>query len=276
MSRTGYSHRHSNILYCSNLPIYRCSFLLHPEILPSHIKTTKVHGLGSEKSFIVSFTFNGKGFVALQFLMQNFKTNTHCSTQFIESLSGLATIRAFGWQNLEIDLNLQLLNTSQRPFYLLFMIQRWLTLVLDLVSMALALVVTGLAVKLRSVVSPGFTGVALVNVMQFNGSLQQLVLVCKFGPSVLLPQCMVSWDLLTKCRDLAGNKYWGSGSNQVFQLSNRTRGSGERNYSSSRKLAHEGPRRVQKCFSIIQVSLLVNLVMFLTTLVKTLKSWSLI
>jgi hypothetical protein len=36
------------------------------------------------------------------------------------------------------------------------MIQQWLTLVLDLVTMALALIITGLAVKLRAVVSPGF------------------------------------------------------------------------------------------------------------------------
>ncbi|KAE9374191.1 canalicular multispecific organic anion transporter 1 [Stipitochalara longipes BDJ] len=97
-------------------------------------------------------------------------------TQFIESLSGLATIRAFGWQQNERDLNLQLLDTSQKPFYLLFMIQQWLTLVLELVAMCLALVVTGLAVKLRDVVSPGFTGVALVQIIGFNITLQSLVI----------------------------------------------------------------------------------------------------
>jgi ATP-binding cassette subfamily C (CFTR/MRP) protein 1 len=59
------------------------------------------------------------------------------------------------------------------------MIQRWLTLVLDLVSMALALVITGLAVKLRDTVSPGFTGVALVNLIQFNLTLQGLITWCK-------------------------------------------------------------------------------------------------
>ncbi|KAH8589323.1 P-loop containing nucleoside triphosphate hydrolase protein [Bisporella sp. PMI_857] len=97
-------------------------------------------------------------------------------TQFIESLSGLSTIRAFGWQQNERDLNLLLLDTSQRPFYLLLMIQRWLSLVLDLVCVALALIVTGLAVKLRDVVSPGFTGVALINIIEFNLSLQGLVM----------------------------------------------------------------------------------------------------
>jgi ATP-binding cassette, subfamily C (CFTR/MRP), member 1 len=60
------------------------------------------------------------------------------------------------------------------------MIQQWLTLVLDLVSMGLALIVTGLAVKLREIVSPGFTGVALVQIIGFNITLQSLVIWCKF------------------------------------------------------------------------------------------------
>ena len=79
----------------------------------------------------------------------------------------------------ERELNLKLLDTSQKPFYLLYMIQQWLALVLDLVGLGLALVVTGLAVKLREVVSPGFTGVALVQLIGFNLTLQSLVVWCK-------------------------------------------------------------------------------------------------
>jgi hypothetical protein len=60
------------------------------------------------------------------------------------------------------------------------MIQQWLTLVLDLVAMVLALIVTGIAVKLRDVVSPGFTGVALVQIIGFNITLQSLVMWCEF------------------------------------------------------------------------------------------------
>jgi ATP-binding cassette, subfamily C (CFTR/MRP), member 1 len=59
------------------------------------------------------------------------------------------------------------------------MIQQWLTLVLDLVAGGLALIVTGLAVKLRDVVSPGFTGVALVQIIGFNITLQSLVMWCE-------------------------------------------------------------------------------------------------
>lgn len=101
-------------------------------------------------------------------------------TQFIESLAGLATLRAFNWQQANIDLNLELLDISQKPFYLLKMIQQWLTLVLNLVAMGLALVVVGLAVRLRDAVSPGLAGVALVNLISFAGTLQELITFCKY------------------------------------------------------------------------------------------------
>jgi ATP-binding cassette, subfamily C (CFTR/MRP), member 1 len=58
-----------------------------------------------------------------------------------------------------------LLDTSQRPFYQLFMIQQWLNLVLQLICAGLAFLVVVLAVELQSTVSPGFTGVALVNII---------------------------------------------------------------------------------------------------------------
>jgi ATP-binding cassette subfamily C (CFTR/MRP) protein 1 len=76
-------------------------------------------------------------------------------TQFIESLSGLATLRAFGWQAANEALNNELLDDNQRPVYLLYMIQRWLTLVMDFISMGLALVVVGLSLKLRDSASVG-------------------------------------------------------------------------------------------------------------------------
>ncbi|KAF5605191.1 multidrug resistance-associated 1 [Fusarium subglutinans] len=66
-------------------------------------------------------------------------------TQFLETLSGLATIRAFGWRDAVIEANHTLVDRSQRPFYLLMIVQRWLVLVLDLTTAALALLLVGLA-----------------------------------------------------------------------------------------------------------------------------------
>jgi ATP-binding cassette subfamily C (CFTR/MRP) protein 1 len=45
------------------------------------------------------------------------------------------------------------------------MIQQWLNLVLQLICAGLAFLVVVLAVELQSTVSPGFTGVALVNII---------------------------------------------------------------------------------------------------------------
>lgn len=86
-------------------------------------------------------------------------------SHFIESLSGLVTIRAFGWADKFCELNLKLLDISQKPYYLLFCIQRWLGLLLDLIVAALAVILMILVVKLRTEVSGGFVGLALLNVV---------------------------------------------------------------------------------------------------------------
>lgn len=51
-------------------------------------------------------------------------------SHFTETLSGLTTIRAFGWQTQSAAKNRRLLDISQKPYYLLYCIQRWLNLVL--------------------------------------------------------------------------------------------------------------------------------------------------
>ncbi|KAK8079856.1 hypothetical protein PG997_007674 [Apiospora hydei] len=96
-------------------------------------------------------------------------------TQFIETLAGLATIRAFSWEGASTELNHDLVDRSQKPFYLLLMVQQWLVLVLDLIVAALALLVVGLAVRLRDTVSIGFTGVSLVQLITFAETAKMLI-----------------------------------------------------------------------------------------------------
>jgi len=96
-------------------------------------------------------------------------------SHFIESLSGLVTIRAFGWADNFQERNLTLLDISQKPYYLLFCIQRWLALILDLLVTALAVILMVLVVKLRADISGGFVGLALLNVMSFNESLATII-----------------------------------------------------------------------------------------------------
>ncbi|KAF2119372.1 P-loop containing nucleoside triphosphate hydrolase protein [Lophiotrema nucula] len=96
-------------------------------------------------------------------------------TQFSEMLSGLATVRAFGWQSFLEEKARALLDRSQRPFYLLFAVQRWLTLVLDLVVAAVAVLLIILVVALRGKLSAGYVGVALLNVILFSQTVKLLI-----------------------------------------------------------------------------------------------------
>ena len=94
---------------------------------------------------------------------------------FRESLTGLATIRAFGWAEEFRSLNHTFLDNSQKPFYLLFCIQRWLSVVLDLVVAGLAVVLMVLIVVLRHKLNPGFVALALLSIMSFNQLLASLI-----------------------------------------------------------------------------------------------------
>lgn len=96
-------------------------------------------------------------------------------SNFSDCLTGLVTLRAFGWQRSMEERNRQLLDHSQRPFYLLFAIQRWLTLILDLVVAALAIILIVLVVTLRGTISAGYVGIALLNIILFSQTIKHLV-----------------------------------------------------------------------------------------------------
>jgi ATP-binding cassette subfamily C (CFTR/MRP) protein 1 len=96
-------------------------------------------------------------------------------TNFLETLSGLVTIRAFGWTKDMEKRNMELLDTSQRPFYLLYCIQRWLALVVDLTVAGLAVILVALIVRFRHSANAGFVGVALINIMTFSMTLTVVV-----------------------------------------------------------------------------------------------------
>ncbi|KAI8627293.1 ABC multidrug transporter [Xylariaceae sp. FL1651] len=94
---------------------------------------------------------------------------------FVESFDGRETIRAFGWFNAAERQNLKYLDASQRSHYLLFCLQRWLALVLDLIAAGLATLLVALAVALRHSIDPASLGVGLVSVMGFGQVFTQFV-----------------------------------------------------------------------------------------------------
>lgn len=97
---------------------------------------------------------------------------THCQ----ETIAGVTTIRAFKWEHSSHSACLQLLDRSQRPYYLMLCIQRWLNLVLDLTTAAIATVVVALAMTLHGTASAGSVGLSLLNILNFNTQLAQLIL----------------------------------------------------------------------------------------------------
>ncbi|RDW80341.1 putative multidrug resistance protein [Coleophoma crateriformis] len=96
-------------------------------------------------------------------------------SHFLECLEGLSIIRAFGWSSAAQEMEIERLDASQRPYYLLYCLQRWLALVLDLMVSGIGIVVVVLAVRIPSQSSGAAIGIALNNVLGLNKSLKLLI-----------------------------------------------------------------------------------------------------
>jgi ABC-type multidrug transport system fused ATPase/permease subunit len=98
-------------------------------------------------------------------------------THFLDTLSGIATIRSYGWFEHMAHRNARFLDVSQRPSYLLAMVQQWLLLVMNLVVAALALILVVLATQLPrgGVVDLGALGAAMVMLITFGTTLAGVV-----------------------------------------------------------------------------------------------------
>ncbi|KAF4462109.1 Multidrug resistance-associated 1 [Fusarium albosuccineum] len=96
-------------------------------------------------------------------------------THFLDTLQGLPSVRAFRWDLQFREQYLQFLDASQRPYYLLFCIQRWLAVVLDLTVAVMATILMTLVVELRGQFAPKFVALALLNVTSFGKSLTLVI-----------------------------------------------------------------------------------------------------
>ncbi|KAI8633154.1 putative ABC transporter [Xylariaceae sp. FL1651] len=95
--------------------------------------------------------------------------------QLQETLSGITTIRAFGWQHHTHEAFLDGVDRSQKPYYLLLCIQRWLNLVLDLVTAAIAITAVTLAITVTGSSTSSSIGLSLLNLLSFNTQLTYLI-----------------------------------------------------------------------------------------------------
>jgi ATP-binding cassette subfamily C (CFTR/MRP) protein 1 len=96
-------------------------------------------------------------------------------SHFLETLSGLAAIRAYNAQQSYIHRFLERLDYSQKPFYLLFCVQRWLNLVIDSIVAGIAIVFITIAVQTKGHIAPGLVGTALVSIINFSVSTKALL-----------------------------------------------------------------------------------------------------
>ena len=110
-----------------------------------------------------------------QLRILDLETRSPVYSLFLETLEGLTTIRAFGAKQKFAQENARRLDGSQKPFYLMFCIERWLALVLDLMLMVMATTVVALATTLRFSTSPGLLGVSLNSILSFNQTLSAFI-----------------------------------------------------------------------------------------------------
>ncbi|KAK6823100.1 hypothetical protein RU639_006189 [Aspergillus parasiticus] len=128
--------------------------------------------------FLIIFVFLLQHFylkTSRQLRLLDLESRSPLYSHLLDTVEGLATIQAFGWAADFRMANSTLLDVTQRTYYMLNCIQRWLTLVLDLVVAAEAVIVVSLAVSLRHTTSVGLLGVSLNSILAFNGSLSSLI-----------------------------------------------------------------------------------------------------
>ncbi|KAJ6788053.1 hypothetical protein PWT90_09274 [Aphanocladium album] len=89
-------------------------------------------------------------------------------THFAETASGLRHIRAFGWEHDNFERSLRLLDVSQKPFYAMSAIQRWLSFYLDMFACTIGTTVTAFAVKFSHTTSAPALGLSFLNLVWFG------------------------------------------------------------------------------------------------------------
>jgi ABC-type multidrug transport system fused ATPase/permease subunit len=96
-------------------------------------------------------------------------------TQFSETAAGVQHIRAFSWQSETFTQSLKLLDFSQKPYYYMWCIQRWLTLVLELMVTVIAVVLVTLALNLPLTSSASAIGLAMLSVINFGTGMANVI-----------------------------------------------------------------------------------------------------
>lgn len=98
------------------------------------------------------------------------EAKTPLYTHITETATGLYNIRASGISGTVLQAGSEFLSISQRPFYYMFCIQRWLNLSLDLMAAGISTALVSLAVLLPSTTSQTGIGLSLLNMISIGKS----------------------------------------------------------------------------------------------------------
>lgn len=96
-------------------------------------------------------------------------------SHIMDTYNGLETIRAYGWVQSFQETSLSQIESSQRPFYTLYCIQRWLSLVLNLLVAFIATLLIVLVTQIDGISTTNSIGTAVINVVGFSQSLSSLI-----------------------------------------------------------------------------------------------------
>ncbi|KAH1934205.1 hypothetical protein KXV48_005163 [Aspergillus fumigatus] len=96
-------------------------------------------------------------------------------SHLLETIDGLATIRAFRWTTDFETKNDRLTTRSQIPIYTLYCVQQWLQVVLDMMVAVLVVILIAVFVFWPGMYTPGSVGVALNIVITFSTGLASLI-----------------------------------------------------------------------------------------------------
>ena len=96
-------------------------------------------------------------------------------SHFLKTLSELAAIRPYNAQQDYKRRFLERLDYSEKHFYLLYCVQRWLNLVIDSVVAGIAIVFIAIAVETKGHIAPGLIRTALVSIINSSVSTKALL-----------------------------------------------------------------------------------------------------
>ncbi|KAK7736546.1 hypothetical protein SLS53_006977 [Cytospora paraplurivora] len=111
-----------------------------------------------------------------------FENQSPLYAQFQDTVRGIVSVRAFGWEAPYTAQNHRYLDDSHRPMYLLGSTQIWLALILNLIVAVVAVSATVVATRLSSLGDrAGYVGAGLLSLMQFgallNGGVQSWIML---------------------------------------------------------------------------------------------------